>query len=179
MRRHWRAAAAAVAFGFFSTLNTAQAQSPNLLQVPEVYKFGSGWPKPLPNDWVMGTVTGLTVDQDDHIWVLDRPGDTLRGKTAAPGVLEFDMAGNLLRSWGTPASAPSGVWPRQVHTIFVDHEHNVWLAGAAPGDTLLKFTPDGKFISEFGHRRSDRRAAGHDSGQSKQNLAARRLKRGP
>ena len=111
MRRHWRAAAAAVAFGFFSTLNTVQAQSPNLLQVPEVYKFGSGWPKPLPNDWVMGTVTGLTVDQDDHIWVLDRPGDTLRGKTAAPAVLEFDMAGNLLRSWGTPASAPSASGP--------------------------------------------------------------------
>jgi hypothetical protein len=55
--------------------------------------------------------------------------------------LEFDIGGNLLRSWGTEASAPAGVWPRAVHTIFVDREHNVWLAGAASGDTLLKFTP--------------------------------------
>jgi len=100
----------------------------------------------------MGTVTGMSVDQDDHIWVLDRPGNTPAGKSEAPAVLEFDIDGNLLRSWGNSASAPEGVWPKQVHTIFVDREHNVWLAGAAPGDTLLKFTIDGKFLSEFGHR---------------------------
>jgi 6-phosphogluconolactonase (cycloisomerase 2 family) len=28
----------------------------------------------------------------------------------------------------------------------------VWLGGAGAGDTLLKFTADGKFISDFGHR---------------------------
>jgi hypothetical protein len=50
----------------------------------------------------MGTVTGMSVDQDDHIWVLDRPGNTPTGKAEAPGVLEFDLDGNLLRSWGTP-----------------------------------------------------------------------------
>jgi DNA-binding beta-propeller fold protein YncE len=100
----------------------------------------------------MGTVTGMSVDQDDHIWVLDRPGEAPAGKTAAPPVLEFDTDGNLLRSWGGPASAPEGIWPKQIHTIFLDRAHNVWLAGAAPGDTLVKFTIDGKYISEFGHR---------------------------
>ena len=154
MRRYWGGIAAASALAFCGTLNAAQAPvpTPNLPNVPEVYKFDPGWPKPLPNNWVMGTVTGMSVDQDDHIWVLDRPGNTPAGKSAAPAVLEFDIDGNLLRSWGAPASAPEGVWPKQVHTIFVDREHNVWLAGAAPGDTLLKFTMDGKFLSEFGHR---------------------------
>jgi DNA-binding beta-propeller fold protein YncE len=156
MRGFWRmwTVAAGSASAFYWTLNAAQAQAPtpNLPNVPEVYKFDSGWPKPLPNNWVMGTVTGMSVDQDDRIWVLDRSGNTPAGKTAAPAVLEFDTDGNLLRSWGTPASVPSGVWPRQVHTIFVDREHNVWLAGAAPGDTLLKFTPDGRFLRDFGNR---------------------------
>jgi hypothetical protein len=154
MRGYWGGIAAASALAFCGTLNAAQAPvpTPNLPNVPEVYKFDAGWPKPLPNNWVMGTVTGMSVDLDDHIWVLDRPGNTPAGKSEAPAVLEFDIAGNLLRSWGTPASAPEGVWPKQVHTIFVDREHNVWLAGAAPGDTLLKFTLDGKFLSEFGHR---------------------------
>ncbi len=146
------AIAASSALAFFGTLNAAPAPKPNLPNVLEVYKFDAAWPKPLPNDWVMGTVTGMSVDQDDHIWVLDRPGNNPAGKSAAPAVLEFDPDGNLLRSWGTPASAPEGVWPRQVHTIFVDRQRNVWLAGAASGDTLLKFTTDGKFISEFGHR---------------------------
>ena len=36
--------------------------------------------------------------------------------------------------------------------FFVDKEGNVWLAGAKAGDTLLKFTADGKFLSDFGHR---------------------------
>ena len=154
MRRYWGGIAAASVLVFCGTLNAAQAPAPtpNLPNVPEVYKFDAGWPKPLPNNWVMGTVTGMSVDQDDHIWVLDRPGNTPAGKSAAPAVLEFDIDGNLLRSWGTEASAPTGIWPKQVHTIFVDREHNVWLAGAGPGDTLVKFTMDGKFLSEFGHR---------------------------
>jgi hypothetical protein len=154
MRRYWGGIAAASVLAFCGTLNAAQAPAPtpNLPNVPEVYKFDAGWPKPLPNNWIMGTVTGMYVDRDDHIWVLDRPGNTPEGKTAAPAVLEFDLGGNLLRSWGTPASAPEGVWPKQVHTIFTDREHNVWLAGAGPGDTLVKFTADGKFLSEFGHR---------------------------
>ena len=28
------------------------------------------WPKPLPNHWILGSVTGVTVDAQDHIWVL-------------------------------------------------------------------------------------------------------------
>jgi hypothetical protein len=106
MRGFWRmwTIAAGSALAFCATLNAAQAQTetptPNLPKVPEVYKFDPGWPKPLPNNWVMGTVTGLYVDQDNHIWILDRPGNTPSGRSAAPAVLEFDDDGNLLRSWG-------------------------------------------------------------------------------
>src|SRR4051812_1087285 len=39
------------------------------------YKFDADWPKPLPNHWKMGGVTGLAVDKDDNVWVLDRPND--------------------------------------------------------------------------------------------------------
>jgi len=152
MRRYWGAIAAASALAFCGTLNAAQAPTPtpNLPKVPEVYKFVPGWPKPLPNGWSMGTVTGMFVDPEDHIWVLSRPEED--SKSAAPAVLEFDTDGNLLKSWGTPASAPEGVWPKAVHTIFTDREKNVWIAGAAPGDTLVKFTADGKFLRDFGNR---------------------------
>ena len=44
------------------------------------------------------------------------------------------------------------MWPRQVHTIFTDRDKNVWVAGSAPGDTLVKFSPDGKFLRDFGNR---------------------------
>ena len=127
------------------------------------YKYDSSWPKPLPSNWALGGITGMFVDQDDHIWVLNRPRDldesnnyaTLNPPAAecciaAPAVLEFDVQGNLLCSWGQPDMVPG--WPKSEHTIFVDKQHNVYIAGAQAGDTILKFTQDGKFISEFGHR---------------------------
>ena len=44
-------------------------------QTAPKYKFDPDWPKPLPNKWKMGGVTGLAVDKDDNVWVLDRPND--------------------------------------------------------------------------------------------------------
>src|SRR6476660_6181068 len=39
------------------------------------FNFDPQWPKPLPNKWKMGGVTGLAVDKDDNVWVLNRPND--------------------------------------------------------------------------------------------------------
>ena len=41
------------------------------------YKWDPTWPKPLPNKWKMGGITGLAVDKDDNVWVLTRPNDTM------------------------------------------------------------------------------------------------------
>ena len=32
------------------------------------------WPKPLPNHWVVGAVIGVSVDSNDHIWIIHRAG---------------------------------------------------------------------------------------------------------
>jgi ABC-type molybdate transport system substrate-binding protein len=31
------------------------------------------WPQPLPNNWLLGQIGGLYVDQHDHVWVYNRP----------------------------------------------------------------------------------------------------------
>jgi hypothetical protein len=31
------------------------------------FKFDPDWPKPLPNKWKLGGVTGLAVDKDDNV----------------------------------------------------------------------------------------------------------------
>jgi len=66
------------------------------------------WPKPLPENWILGQVAGIAVDKDDRIWVLHRPTtlvDDEKGAMAnppttkccrpAPAVLQFDADGNL------------------------------------------------------------------------------------
>src|SRR5262245_41515943 len=35
------------------------------------------WPKPLPNHWRIGSTIGVSVDSQDHIWIIHRGGATL------------------------------------------------------------------------------------------------------
>src|SRR5712692_4602845 len=53
----------------------ARAPAQGQGQAAPKYKFDPDWPKPLPNKWKLGGVTGLAVDKDDNVWVLDRPND--------------------------------------------------------------------------------------------------------
>jgi DNA-binding beta-propeller fold protein YncE len=127
------------------------------------------WPKPMPNNWVLGQTIGLTVDDRDHVWIIHRgndPGNLDRTELAfptkdsprvseccnpAPPVLEFDAEGNLLGHWGGPQAGAPYQWPESNHGIVVDHKGNVWIGGnGGPDAHILKFTRDGKFIAQYG-----------------------------
>jgi DNA-binding beta-propeller fold protein YncE len=128
------------------------------------YKVDPFWPKELPNQWIVGQIGGMSVDRNNHVWVLQRPNSNTPDEISAdpssprnaiccfpaPPVLVFDMDGNLLKSWGGPGKGYD--WPDQEHGVFVDREDNVWIGGNGPtSHQLLKFTNDGKFLLQFGH----------------------------
>ena len=129
---------------------------------PPRFSVETQWPKPLPNRWILGQVSGVATDAEDHIWVLQRPKsltDDERGATLnppqsiccapAPPVLEFDAAGSLLRSWGGPGLGYD--WPQNEHGIHVDAKGFVWITGNGDNDgQVLKFTRDGKFVMQIG-----------------------------
>ena len=121
------------------------------------------WPKPLPNNWILGQVAGIYVDSRDHIWVTSRPRTldnhdqyaALNPPQAdccvpAPPILEFDAEGNVVQGWGGPGSGYD--WPDNEHGMFVDHKENIWVGGNSTGkDTnLLKFSKAGKFLLQIG-----------------------------
>jgi len=120
------------------------------------------WPKPLPGNWILGQVSGIAVDRNDHVWIVHRPStlvDDEKGATQsppatrcctpAPPVLEFDAQGNLYRSWGGPGKGYD--WPESEHGIYLDPQGNVWIAGNGNKDQqILKFTADGKFLMQIG-----------------------------
>lgn len=130
---------------------------------PPIYQVDPFWPKQLPNNWVMAQVGGLTVDRQNHIWVLQRPRSNTPNDipaaqnpprseccVPAPPVLEFDQQGNLLKSWGGPGAGYD--WPLQEHSIHVDAEGDIWIGGNGATDRqVLKFSNDGKFIMQIGH----------------------------
>jgi DNA-binding beta-propeller fold protein YncE len=139
----------------------AAAQAKGAVMAPR-FEVDPLWPKPLPNHWVIGQAIGVTVDDQDHVWIVHR--DNLLGANEsaasqnpptaaccvkAPPVLEFDPAGNVVGHWGGPAEGYD--WPASNHGITVDHKGNVWIGANEGSDAhLLKFTRAGKFIAQFG-----------------------------
>ena len=51
-----------------AALAAAAAQAP-----PPVFEADPFWPKPLPNHWLFGSITGVAVDGANHVWVVHRP----------------------------------------------------------------------------------------------------------
>ena len=49
--------------------------APALTRASEIPTFAVEpfWPKPLPNNWILGQVAGIAVDDADHVWIIQRP----------------------------------------------------------------------------------------------------------
>ena len=152
-----------VVLGCTHTVLERQAASPGETVQAPVFEVDPLWPKPLPNQWLLGMTIGVWVDEQDHVWIIHRSSATLNANErgaeldpptgecckGAPPVLEFDQAGNLLRHWGGPGQGFE--WPQSNHGITIDYKGNVWIGGNGADDgQVLKFTQDGKFIKQFG-----------------------------
>jgi DNA-binding beta-propeller fold protein YncE len=121
----------------YASLGAAVAQAPRF----EVDPF---WPKPLPNKWILGQTIGVSVDAQDHVWIIHRAGSLEPGEVhattnpptaqccaPAPPILEFDAAGTLVGHWGGPGQGYD--WPDSNHGITVDYKGNVWIGGNGRG----------------------------------------------
>jgi DNA-binding beta-propeller fold protein YncE len=111
-----------------------------LAQTAPRYQVDAAWPKPLPDQWVLGGLGGLCVDAQDHVVILNRQDVTdgdLNGAKLAPQIIEFDPAGNVVNSWNSPDLDP------RLHSCHFDGEGNFWVA-SAPSGVVQKFTHDGK-----------------------------------
>src|SRR5262249_53621328 len=143
------------------------------VQVP-MFEVDPLWPKPLPNHWILGNTIGVSVDGQDHVWIIHR-GGSLEAKEVyattnppgasccvpAPPVLEFDQEGKLLHHWG--GNGPGYEWPESNHGITIDYKGNVWIGGngrrTAPGTT-----PGGARGARGGPQRAPPNEAPADSG---------------
>ena len=112
------------------------------------FKFDPDWPKPLPNKWKMGGVTGLAVDKDDNVWVLNRPNDLTDIELEAeltppladccvrpPAMIHIDKNGDVIGSFDAP----------QGHGMAVDSKGFIYIGQ----DTVRKYDPKtGKVVGE-------------------------------
>jgi hypothetical protein len=113
------------------------------------YVFDPAWPKPLPNNWKIGGVTGLAVAPDDTVWAYDRPADLTNIEleaeigiadccTLPPSMIHFDMDGKVIGSFNAP----------QGHGMDVDSKGFAYLGQ----NTVRKYdTRTGMLVGEIAH----------------------------
>ncbi len=125
------------------------------------FQVDPSWPLELPNNGILGAVTGVFVDSQDHVWVTHLPETLTEEETSAiltppigtccapaPTVLEFDQDGKLVQGWGD-TSQDIAIYPRNPHGIFVDHNDFVWI-GTFTHHRVMKFRRDGTHVLTIG-----------------------------
>ena len=115
------------------------------------------WPKPYPNKWKIGGVTGLAVDKDDNVWVYNRPNDLTSLELEAertPPIADCCVRppsmiliaghdgpnykdGEVIASFDAP----------QGHGMAVDAQGNLYLGQ----NTVRKYDRTGKMLMEVPH----------------------------
>jgi len=155
-------AVAALTAGQSLLKDPVEAQSGTMVSAPS-FEVDPFWPKPLPNQWIIGRAIGVEVDARDHVFIVHRDQESMFGGateiglklgvseccTPAPPILEFDPAGNLVNAWGGPGEGFT--WPESNHGIAIAPNGNVWIGGNGTGDShVLVFTGDGQFVAQHG-----------------------------
>jgi DNA-binding beta-propeller fold protein YncE len=150
-----RPAAVAATLIAAALLSTAAVTAPARPPAPPRFEVDTSWPKPLPGAWILGQVTGLAVDRQNRVWVLNRPAsiaedDSVTGAVAAPPLLVFDRQGSLVGHW--PVGTRGTTWPHREHSIAIDEsDGSVWISGNGPDDGfLVKYAADGRFLLRIG-----------------------------
>ena len=146
--------AVALATGAVTIMDSEAAPAPAPKAAREAPRFevDPSWPK-LPPRYVFGQVSSVSIDDQGHAWVLQRPSSVRADQKdkAAPPVIEFDEQGNFIQAWGGPGQGFD--WPEVEHGIYADPKGNVWIGGNGPTDHhLVKFTKQGRFLMQLGKK---------------------------
>ena len=120
------------------------------------YKVNYNWDK--LESRKIGVASGIRADPDGrHLWILDRCGSNGCGDSDLDPVIQVDMDGKFVRSFG------KGVM-NFPHGFFIDREGFIWVTDGAPagdargaagfkrglGHQIYKFSPDGTLVMKLG-----------------------------
>ena len=129
---------------FVSMAVIAQKSEPT-----EPYAVVHGWPV-LPEGFVLGQVSGVSVDSHNHVFVFHRAENSWAADKShpipSPAILCFDGAtGKLLSSWGENRFL-------EPHGLRIDRSDNIWVTDRGLHQ-VFKFSQDGNLLMTLGTER--------------------------
>ena len=127
--------------------NAAAQQNMELPKLPNPYRTVTDFVT-MPAGRKMGSTNAINVDAKGNIWVFERCGANSCTDSDVDPILEFDPAGNLIRSFGKGMF----VFP---HAIEFDRGGNLWIVDAGvvdnvKGSQIFKLSPDGRVLLALG-----------------------------
>jgi DNA-binding beta-propeller fold protein YncE len=98
------------------------------------YERVDGWAK-LPQGWSFVDIGGITIDQEDRVYVLNR---------SPKPIMVFDREGNLIRHWGED-------FFNRAHGSCIGPDHSIYCTDDK-NHIVAKFTLDGKLLMTLGEK---------------------------
>jgi DNA-binding beta-propeller fold protein YncE len=140
---------AVLAVAQYSLQTVARAQENGSTNRAGIYEVDRMWPKPLPNNWVLGSTVGLAIDARDHVFVVHRGQATLDPKfasqmTFAPPAARGGRAGRA----GEPAAPARGDAAIGEEVATGAKPISELCCTSAP--PVLEFDPAGNLVNHWG-----------------------------
>ena len=112
-----------------------------------IYEVDRMWPKPLPNNWVLGSTVGLAIDARDHVFVVHRGQATLDPKFASQMVFAPPAARGG-RAGAAPAAPARG--DAAIGEEVASGAKPISDLCCASAPPVLEFDPAGNLVNHWG-----------------------------
>lgn len=133
--------ALALTLGFAPSESFA-GKAPKFQVVPD-------WPKPLPNNWLIGQVGGIAVDQHDNIWIVQRPR-TLTSDEAGATDAVADFCADDPTDPDPGPICPDSSLPVPVDTYAHSRPAGPISDCCIPAPSIMQFDRDGNLLQAWG-----------------------------
>ncbi len=99
---------AVLAIAQYTLQTVARAQENGSANRAGIYEVDRMWPKPLPNNWVLGSTVGLAIDARDHVFIVHRGQASLDPEVREPDGVRASRASRRRRPRGRRSRAAAG-----------------------------------------------------------------------
>lgn len=136
---------------FLRTIHLLQKRTESNAKYSNAYEFAGEWLS-LPEGYVLGEPTGVSVDSNQNIVIFHRAGRKWSTSASDPYIQQDTIividphSGQIVRSWG----ANMFVMP---HGLTIDKENNYWVTDVALHQ-IFKFNDSGELLMKLGRART-------------------------
>ncbi len=146
---------AVLAFAQYTLQTVASAQENGGANRAGIYEVDRMWPKPLPNNWVLGSTVGLAIDARDHVFIVHRGQTSLDQKFASQmAFVPAPPRGGGGRAGAAAPPAGGFAAPSAGNTVVgytasdMTKPISEFCCSAAP--PVLEFDPEGNLVRHWG-----------------------------